>query len=112
MRENRDRSAARVEAFPASKLGRDRQMIAVILTHPIAVRAVDRGGAERFNPGMLVGRNGLRCELTAYPVGLFRHDDAHSVAARCQRSRTAAYTSANDRYVATKFPRCEERRRQ
>ena len=78
--EPRDASPARVEEGVGQGLGGQRIMPPVVVADPLAERLVARVAAELLDPGMLVGRHGLRGELAADPVGGLGHDDASAPA--------------------------------
>jgi hypothetical protein len=52
---------------------------------------------------MLIGRNRLRRELPANPIGVFRQHDPHAVAERCERSSNAAHATADHGNIAIEF---------
>ena len=88
-------------------------MAAIILAHVVAVGGVGAVASERFDPGMLVGRHGLRGELTADPVGLLGHDYAHAVAKGGERGGAPTHATPEDGDIAGKLARargCGERR--
>src|SRR5205814_1962998 len=62
----------------------------VVVANVVAELAVGAGAAELLDPRVLVGRHGLRCELTADPIGLLGHDHAAALAQRRQRGRDAS----------------------
>ena len=83
-----------------ARLRGQRVVVAVVVADAVAVGAVAPRAAERLDPGVLVGRDGLRGELAADPVGLLGHHHAQAVAQRGQRGGAAAGAAADDRHVA------------
>ena len=66
---------------------RRRIMVAVILADSASEGEIRGVAAERLDPGVLVGGNGLLRELAADPVGRLGHDDRPPVPKRPQRRR-------------------------
>ena len=57
-------------------------MAQIVFANLLAQVQIALRGATGLDPGILVGRNGLRGELAAYPIRLLSQDDPQTVARR------------------------------
>ena len=101
--EARDGAVAGVEIGVARASAVSGEVAEVIIADALAEVEVGTGAAEGFDPGVLVGRNGLGGELAADPIGFFGQDDAEAVAGGGQRGRAAARATADDDEVGGEF---------
>ena len=98
-----DGAASGVELRAGAGFGGERVVVAVVLADSVAIGAVGLGGTEGFDPGVLIGGDGLRGELAADPIGLFRHDDAQAIAAGGEGGGAASGGAADDGDVTADF---------
>ena len=98
-------AVARIEQRVGARRGRERIVARVVVSHPPAQLPIASGAAGALDPGILVGRHGLRRELSANPVGLLGHDDAQTGARGGERSRASAESAAGDHEIGPDFPR-------
>ena len=91
-------AVARVEIGGAA--GRSR-LAAIVIAKRVAQGAVARRAAEGLDVLVLVeGRDALRAELSAEPVGLFEQAGAATATRGSQRRRDPAHAAAGDQHVA------------
>ena len=100
VRQHGDRSAPWIQAWIVLRLARQRIVVPVVAPDRFTVGAVSARRAKRFDPGMFVWRDGLRGELAADPVCLFREDDFHAGAQGGQRGGASARAAADHGDVA------------
>lgn len=98
-----DPAAAGVEPGIVPGVGQERVVAAVPAAHPLAELAVGGGAAVRFDPGVFVGRDGLRGELAADPVRLFGEDHPFAELAGGEGAGHAADPGADDEDACLRF---------
>jgi single-strand DNA-binding protein len=78
-------------------------MIAIVSANCVAPGAITGGRAELLDPGVLVGRHGLRRQLPSDPVRLFGQDYAHAITERGKRGCETADARTDHGNVAIEF---------
>ena len=97
--ELRDTAVAGVEGSGRPRLGGHRVMATVIIPDPLPERPIRCIDAELLDPGVFVGRHGLRRELAADPVGRLGHHDGASDPQRRQRRGAAPQAAPDDHEI-------------
>ena len=92
---------AGVEVTAGSCLGGQGVMAAIVIADSLPQCPVRRTRAKLLDPGMLVGRDGLRRELAADPVGRFGQDDRAAGPQSGQGGRAASQAAADDHDIGT-----------
>ena len=77
---------------------------AVVVPNPVSQLAVTRGAADPLDPRMLVGRDGLRGQLSTEPVGLLGHHDLLAKPERGQCRRAATQPTSDDHQIRPLLP--------
>ncbi|CAM5495478.1 hypothetical protein SVIOM342S_01811 [Streptomyces violaceorubidus] len=98
-----DPAGARVEVGEGGGLGAQGVPLPVVLADALAQSPVGGGGAELFDPRVLVGRHGLAGELAADPVRLLGQDDAAAGPAGGEGRGDAAESAADDEDVGFRY---------
>jgi hypothetical protein len=78
-------------------------MAPIVVAHAVTKGPVPPRATERFDPGVLVGRNRLRRELPANPICFLGEDDALTVSEGGKRGSDPAKAAAHDRDVAAQL---------
>jgi hypothetical protein len=102
--ELRDRTTAGVKIFDSLRGSSQRVVCSVITPNTVAELAVKFGAAAFLDPGVFIGRDGLRCQLTSNPIRFFGQDYIAACSGGGECSRTTSDTSANDDDIGTEFP--------
>jgi hypothetical protein len=98
-----DGAVAGIEEGIRAGLFGERKVARVVIAHAAAESRVGLRAAEGFDLGVFVGRDGLRGELAADPVGLFGHDHAEAGARGGERGGDATGAAADDDEVGGEF---------
>ena len=95
-------TVAWVEHAACTSLGGERQMGAIVVPDAASERPVAGRGAELLDPRVLIRRDCLVRQLPPDPMGLLGQDDPAPEPRGCQRRRTRAQPTPDDREVCLK----------
>jgi hypothetical protein len=101
--ERADPGATRVEVAAPAGLWCQGIPLSIVTANCLAECPISSAATEALDPGVLVGRYGLRRELTTQRGGLFDKHDREALFDRSERSGDASDPAANDEDVSGRF---------
>ena len=98
-----DGAVAGVEERVGARGSGERKMPRVVVAHPAAEGLVAFRAAEGLDQRMFVGRDGLRRELAAEPIGFLGQDHPEARARRGEGGGEAPQAAADDDEIGGEF---------